>query len=66
MSPELLLLLLMLQSPARMQQLSASPNAKVEWGNVSSSTRLKKLPDTTATDAGQSMFVPVGPGEADS
>lgn len=51
-----------LQSPARLHQLSASPNPKVEWGSLVSSSRLRKLPDTTATDASQSIFVPVGSG----
>jgi hypothetical protein len=52
-----------LQSPAKLQQLAGSPNPKVQWGSVVSSSRLHKLPDTTATDASQSIFVPVGSGE---
>lgn len=45
-----------------MQQLSASPNTKVEWGSLTSSSRLRKLPNTTATDASQSIFAPIGSG----
>lgn len=51
-----------LQSPAKLQALSGSPNPKVQWGSLTSSSRLRKLPDTTATDASQSMFVPAGSG----
>ena len=50
------------QSPAKLRALSGSPNPKVQWGSLTSSSRLRKLPDTTATDASQSMFVPAGSG----
>lgn len=52
------------QSPARLAQLSSgSPSPKVvQWGSLVSSSSLRKLPDTAATDASQSIFVPTGSG----
>jgi hypothetical protein len=49
-----------MQSPAKLSQLSGSPQPKVERGGLVSSSRLRKLGDTTATDACQSIFVPGG------